>query len=92
MFSVTLSVTAACTAAPTLSRGMLPYGVRTFLWHAALRQDTSDHSDRPTARVEGRNAMSNLNSRQPFEQFQEGALFGLLDVTDPPSVALLREH
>lgn len=49
LFSVTLSVTAACTAAPTLSRGMLPCGVRTFLWHPVLRRTTSDHSDRPAA-------------------------------------------
>ena len=36
LFSVILSVTAACTAAPTLSCGMLPCGVRTFLWHLRL--------------------------------------------------------
>lgn len=53
LFSVILSVTAACTAAPTLSCGMLPYGVRTFLWRLTLRQNPSDHSDRPTARVNG---------------------------------------
>ena len=63
LFSVTLSVTAACTAAPTLSRGMLPCGVRTFLWHPALQQNPSDHSGRPIGRVEERNAMSNLNSQ-----------------------------
>jgi len=64
LFSVTLSVTAACTAAPTLSCGMLPCGVRTFLWHPALRQNTSDHSDRPAGRVAERIRMSNLNSRR----------------------------
>ena len=51
LFSVILSVTAACTAAPTLSRGMLPCGVRTFLWSPALQQNPSDHSDRPAVRV-----------------------------------------
>lgn len=40
LFSVILSVTAACTAAPTLSCGMLPYGVRTFLWHLRLAAKT----------------------------------------------------
>ena len=51
LFSVILSVTAACTAAPTLSRGMLPCGVRTFLWSPALQQNPSDHSGRPAVRV-----------------------------------------
>lgn len=51
LFSVTLSVTAACTAAPTLSRGMLPCGVRTFLQRPAFRQHTGDHSGRPAPRL-----------------------------------------
>src|SRR6266550_2129594 len=42
VFSVTLSVTALLkTRCPRVLRGMLPYGVRTFLWRALL--PASDH-------------------------------------------------
>ena len=42
VFSVTLSVTALLqTQCPRLLRGMLPYGVRTFLWRTLLL--SSDH-------------------------------------------------
>src|SRR5438094_9162874 len=42
VFSVTLSVTALLqTQCPRLLRGMLPYGVRTFLWRTL--RCTSDH-------------------------------------------------
>src|SRR5437773_1734660 len=46
VFSVTLSVTALLqTQCPRLLRGMLPYGVRTFLWRTL--RCTSDHLPSP---------------------------------------------
>ena len=46
LFSVTLSVTLGCPHAPPLSRGILPYGVRTFL--SSPKEQANAHTPRST--------------------------------------------
>gem|GEM_PF-1818082 len=45
LFSVTLSVTLGCPHAPPFSRGILPYGVRTFL---SSKRQANAHTPRST--------------------------------------------
>jgi len=67
LFSVTLSVTWDLPQVPSLSRGMPPFGVRTFLWREYFKPAIACHIVQST--IEG--GRDPASSKRPFGPLEE---------------------